>query len=79
MTGIVPVVQNREVTGVRLAPDSIEKPAPLQHSFSGNERECGARDERAISGLLSEDQLMIYEAGQCPFCYAELPHDWDPK
>ena len=79
MTGIVPIVQNREVTGVRLAPDSIEKATSLQHSFSGNERERGARNERATSGLLNEDQLMIYEAGQCPFCYAELPPDWDPK
>lgn len=79
MTGIVPVVENREVTAIRLDPDSIENATSLQHAFSGNERERGARNERAMSGLLNEDQLMIYEAGQCPFCYAELPPDWDPK
>lgn len=77
MTGIVPVVEKREVTAVRLDPDSIAKATSLQHSFSGNERERGARNERATWGLLNEDQMMIYEAGQCPFCCAELPPDWE--
>ena len=79
MTGIVPVVENREATAVRLDPEAISNATSLQHAFSGNTRERGARNDRATFGLLNEDQMMIYEAGQCPFCCAELPPDWEYK
>ena len=77
MTGIVPVIDKREAVGVRLVPEAINNETSLQHAFSGNQRERGTRNERVMWGLLNEDQRLIYEAGQCPFCFAVLPPDWE--
>ena len=77
MTGITPVVEAREVTGVRLDPHALQGATALQHTFQGNPRARGPRNDTAKWGLLNEDQLMLYEAGQCPFCMAALPSDWE--
>ena len=76
MTGIVPVIDKREAVAVRLVPEAIENETSLQHAFSGNQRERGAPNERAQWGFLNEDQALIYEAGQCPFCFSVLSPDW---
>ena len=76
MTGIHPIVTDREVTGVQPEPDRLQEATAMQHAPAPR---CprGERIERAQWGLLTEDERMILEAGQCPFCFAELPADWN--
>lgn len=77
MSGIIPIVEHRNVVAVRLDPEAVLSAATMQHNFSGNPRERGVRNDRARWGLLTEDEALIMEANQCPFCCGELPPDWE--
>lgn len=77
MSGIVPIIEQRQVVAVRLDPEAIWKATTMQHSFTGNQRERGVPNDRAKWGLLTEDESLIMEANQCPFCFAELPPEWE--
>lgn len=70
-------MQNRDVVVVRLDPEAVWRATTLQHSFTGNARERGMPNDRARWGLFTEDESMMLEANQCPFCFADLPDDWD--
>ena len=76
MTGVCPVVTSREVSGVSLKPERLEGEAALQHAPAPATRGRGERNLRPAWGILTEDEKMIYEAGQCPLCYGELPDGW---
>ena len=76
MSGIVPIIENRNVVAVRLDPEALARATTMQHNFSGNPRERGVRNDRARWGLLTEDEAELMEANRCPFCCGELPPNW---
>lgn len=76
MTGIHPIVSDREGTGVQLEPDLLQEATAIQHAPTPR-LPRGERIERAQCGLLTEDERMSLDAGQCPLSFIELPVDWN--
>ena len=74
-----PVVEEREVRAVLPDPSLLEGETSLEHADAQPRRARGARNEQAQWGVLTEDERLILEAGQCPLCFAELPEDWNFK
>ena len=68
--GIAPVVEDGEVRGyVPVVEKVLEQPA-LNHEVV--ESAQGRRTIDASYGILNEDEHLLYQAGQCPFCCAPL-------
>ena len=76
MAGLRPVVAEREVTAILPDPDLLEGETSLEHAEAQPHRARGARNQQAQWGILTEDERLILEAGQCPLCFAELPEGW---
>lgn len=68
--GIMPIVDSGRVQGYMVQSDGILGDPSLNHDVS--EGAQGRRTEDTEFGIINEDEVMIYEAGQCPFCYSEL-------
>ena len=67
---IAPVVEDGEVRGyVPVVEKVLEQPA-LNHEVV--ESAQGRRTIDASYGILNEDEHLLYQAGQCPFCCAPL-------
>ena len=79
MAGLRPVVEEREVRAVLPDPSLLEGETSLEHADAQPRRARGARNEQAQWGVLTEDERLILEAGQCPLCFAQLPEDWNFK
>ena len=77
MTGINPVVEENKVVRVELHPESLDGSPSLQHNFDGNERARGQPTRKPRWGLLNDDEILLADAGQCPFCCGPLPPDWE--
>ena len=68
--GIVPVVRDGKLTGYTPAVDKVMQEPALNHQVV--ESAQGRRTVNASFGILNEDEHLLYEAGQCPFCCSKL-------
>ena len=76
MTGICPVVENREVVGIALDPTRITVDGGEGEVTPGAVQVRGRKTNGHEFGLLNEDQQDFLEAGQCPYCMAPLDATW---
>jgi hypothetical protein len=71
-TGIIATITNCTCNGFRLDVDHVLSDPGLQPVSGGAERVFeGARGRGVVSGewgVLNEDEMLIWQAGQCPFC-----------
>jgi hypothetical protein len=74
--GIVPVIENGECIRCELDSQRVLRDPALRTVVGGSEPIWeGARGNRVSTGefgLLNEDEMLIMEAGQCPFCCQPL-------
>jgi hypothetical protein len=72
-SGIVPVIDEGMCVGFELVPDKVlERPAVALPLSSGKQAQQGRKITDPSFGLLNEDEMLIYQAGQCPFCCQPL-------
>jgi hypothetical protein len=72
-SGIVPVIDEGMCVGFELVPDKVlERPAVALPLSSGEQAQQGRKVTDPSFGLLNEDEMLIYQAGQCPFCCQPL-------
>jgi hypothetical protein len=75
-TGIKPVIQNGECIRCELDAQPVLGDPALRTALGNKEPIFeGARGDRVPTrefGLLNEDEMLIMEAGQCPFCCRPL-------
>lgn len=69
-SGIVPIIENGDVTGYETAEEGIMVDPSLDHEL--NESAQGRRTEKCEYGFVNEDEILLYEADLCPFCCAAL-------
>jgi hypothetical protein len=74
--GIIPVIESGECVRCVLDAQRVLSDRALRTSLGGGQPIFeGARGDRVLTrefGLLNEDQVLIMEAGQCPFCCRPL-------
>ena len=66
--GIVPLVEKGVCRACVLNEEMVTSNPTLQHDFTVNERSRGPTVSTGMYGFLNEDEFLIFEAGQCPFC-----------
>ena len=70
--GIVPIVEEGVCRSCTLNEDIVTNTPTLQHDFTVNERSRGRPVNTGVFGFLNEDEFLLLEAGQCPFCCQPL-------
>ena len=75
-TGITPNVVDGLCESCSLNVDIVLDSTRLQHASTPNERSRGRPVNVGQFGLLNEDEFLILEAGQCPFCCQPLDDDF---
>lgn len=73
MTGIIPVVENREVVRLILEPKALGVLPEGPEAEGETRRRVTQRVNDAQYGFLNETEVEFLEAGVCPFCMAPLP------
>jgi hypothetical protein len=72
-SGFVPLIQKGRCVGFTLDPDQVLKRGSLQHPAPAiKQGEIGRKVASSAYGVLNEDEMLIYDAGQCPFCCQPL-------
>lgn len=64
--GIRPMIESGCVVGFKVESEKILNDPAINHAI--NESAQGRHTESCQWGLLNENEMMIFEAGQCPFC-----------
>ena len=72
MTGVCPVVEDREVVKICIDPQRIVVDKGQQRDTPAGAQGRGRKTKDYAFGLLNGDQHDFLEAGQCPYCMAPL-------
>jgi hypothetical protein len=72
-SGFVPTIQDGRCVGFTLDPNQVLKRGSLQHPVPAiKEGQIGRKVSSSAYGVLNEDEMLIFEADQCPFCCQPL-------
>jgi hypothetical protein len=72
-SGFLPTIEQGRCVGFTLKPELVLDRDALHHVAPPvKEGQIGRKVNSAEFGVLNEDEMLIYEAGQCPFCCQPL-------